>query len=133
MYPNERIFVDKFLSQLIKNGVKQIPFHTDAYSSGIQAMKKYFDKHCSELDSSLLDIRLVFLNSGQGDFSEAIMSTNGGRISLQNPALEVATIKMTRERADYSLNDNDYVQIPESFMEDITKAFCEAANITVDD
>ena len=131
MYANEILFVDKFLAKLRMLRVESIPFRTLEYRDGVRAMKQYFEEHAHELADNFSDIGLLFLNSGQKDFADAIMAVNGGRISLQNPRLEKANVQMTEKRAQLALED-ETLNIPEAFITDITLVFCEAANIPVD-
>lgn len=131
MYANEILFVDKFLSKLKLMSVDSIPYRTDAYSAGVRSMKNYFNAHKEELEENVFDISLLFLNGGQKDFADAIMAVNGGRISLQNPRLEKASIQMTPKRAELSLDDRDILNIPETFLREITLAFCEGANVPI--
>lgn len=130
MYANEILFVDKFLSKLKMLKVDSIPYRTDAYRAGVGSMKNYYEAHEEELDENLLDIGLLFLNGGQKDFADAIMAFNGGKISLQNPRLEKATIQMTKKRAQLALDDN-ILDIPETFITEITQAFCTGAGVSV--
>lgn len=132
MYSNEILFVDKFLSKLKMLDVASIPFRTSRYRAGVHAMKQYYEENAGDLDESVSDIRLLFLNSGQRDFADAIMAVNGNRISLQNPRLEKATIIMPLDRAQLSLSD-DLLHIPDVFMAEITRAFCHAANVPLED
>lgn len=132
MYSNEILFVDKFLSKLKLLKVNSIPFRTIEYKDGIHAMKQYYHAHFHELEEELSDIGLLFLNGGQKDFADAIMAVNGGRISLQNPRLEKASILMTVKRAQLALSDTE-LDIPDVFITEITKAFCAAANIPIDE
>lgn len=126
MYPNEILFVDKFLSTLVALGVNNIPFKTERYRSGIRAMRAYYEQHADELPAGLRDIGLLFICDGEKDFANAIMEANGSEISLKNPSLEHATIQMSRERAEFSIAD-DKLDIPDTFMIEITTAFREAA------
>ncbi len=128
MYANEILFVDKFLSKLKMLEVESIPYRTDAYRTGIRSMKNYYEAHEKELAENLSDISLLFLNGGQKDFADAIMAVNGGRISLQNPRLEKATIQMTGMRAQLALNDN-ILKIPDTFITEITQEFCKGAGV----
>lgn len=130
MYTNEILFIDKFLSKLKMMHVGSIPFRTNAYRAGVHAMKRYYEKNVHLLDENLSDIGLLFLNGGQKDFADAIMAVNGGRISLQNPRLEKASIQMTKKRAQLGLTDNE-LEIPDSFITEITQAFCDAADVLV--
>ena len=129
MYPNEVLFVDKFLSELVKMKVKNIPFRTEKYRKGVSAMKLFFDDHADEIDPGFSDIRLLFLNGGQKNFAMAIMNANGNQISLQNPKLERANVCANEEWANQVLDD-DTLSIPNSFIEGITRAFCEAAGVS---
>lgn len=129
MYANELLFVDKFLAKLKTMKVESIPFRTTEYRDGVHAMKVYFRDHMNDLDVQLHDIRLLFLNGGQKDFADAIMTMNGDRISLQNPYLESANIKTTDEMAEVSLADNKRLDISDTFLTDITKEFCKAAKL----
>ena len=131
MYANEILFVDKFLSKLKLLKVEWIPYRTDAYRAGVRSMKNYYEDHVEELHESLSDISLLFLNGGQKDFADAIMAVNGGRISLQNPRLEKATIQMSEIRAQLALDD-DILDIPDTFITQITQAFCEGAGVTLE-
>lgn len=126
MYPNELLFVDKFLSKLVMCGVSSIPYKTECYRNGIRAMRAYYELHASELSDELDDIQLLFICDGEKDFANAIMAANGSEISLKNPSLERATIQMSKERAEISIAD-DRLDIPDTFMTEITNAFCEAA------
>ena len=128
MYANEILFVDKFLSKLKMLEVDIIPYRTDAYKAGVRSMKHYYEEHEEELAEDLSDIGLLFLNGGQKDFADAIMAVNGGRISLQNPRLEKATIQMTGSRAQLALNDK-ILDIPDAFITEITQAFCIGAGV----
>lgn len=130
MYANEILFVDKFLSKLKMLEVDSIPYRTDAYRTGVCAMKHYYEAHEDELTENLSDISLLFLNGGQKDFADAIMAVNGGRISLQNPRLEKATIQMTGRRAQLALNDR-ILDIPDTFITEITRAFCAGAGVPI--
>ncbi len=130
MYANEILFVDKFLSKLKLMNVDSIPYRTDAYRVGVRSMREYYEAHIEELSENLSDISLLFLNGGQKDFADAIMAVNGGRISLQNPRLERATIKMPVGRAQLALKD-DILDIPDTFITGITEAFCEGANVFI--
>lgn len=131
MYANEILFVDKFLSKLKLLEVDCIPYRTDAYRAGVRSMKNYYEAHVEELHENLSDISLLFLNGGQKDFADAIMAVNGGRISLQNPRLERATIQMSEIRAQLALNDN-ILDIPDTFVTQITQAFCEGAGVPLE-
>lgn len=130
MYANEILFVDKFLSKLKMLEVDSIPYRTDAYRTGVRLMKHYYEAHEEELAENLSDIGLLFLNGGQKDFADAIMAVNGGRISLQNPRLEKATIQMTGSRAQLALNDK-ILDIPDAFITEITRAFCTGAGVPI--
>lgn len=130
MYANEILFVDKFLSKLKMLEVDIIPYRTDAYRAGVRSMKHYYEAHEEELAEGLSDIGLLFLNGGQKDFADAIMAVNGGRISLQNPRLEKATIQMTGSRAQLALNDQ-ILDIPDAFITEITQAFCTGAGVPI--
>lgn len=130
MYANETLFIDKFLSKLKLLNVDSIPYRTDAYRAGVRSMREYYETHIGELTDDVCDIGLLFLNEGQNDFADAIMAVNGDRISLQNPRLERATIKMTETRAQLALND-DLLNIPDIFVTGITKAFCEGADVSL--
>lgn len=131
MYANEILFVDKFLSKLKLLNVPWIPYRTNAYRDGVHSMKEYYEEHEGELPESLSDIGLLFLNGGQKDFADAIMAVNGGRISLQNPRLERATIQMTETRASLALNDT-ILDIPDAFITEITEQFCIGAHIPLE-
>ena len=128
MYANEILFVDKFLSKLRMLEVNSIPYRTDDFRTGVSSMKHYYEEHEDELAENLSDIGLLFLNGGQKDFADAIMAVNGGRISLQNPRLEKATIQMTTKRAQLALNNN-ILDIPDTFITEITQAFCDGAGV----
>lgn len=132
MYINEILFVDKFLSKLKMMKVVSIPFRTSEYRAGVHAMKQYYAENAENLDENYSDIRLLFLNNGQKDFADAIMAVNGGKISLQNPRLEKATIIMPSKRAQFSLVDN-MLNIPDEFITEITQAFCHAAGVSLED
>ena len=131
MYANEILFVDKFLSKLKMMNVFTIPFRTSEYRAGVNAMKQYYEDNAGDLDESVSDIRLLFLNNGQKDFADAIMAFNGGKISLQNPRLEKATIIMPLKRAQFSLTDN-LLNISDEFITEITQVFCHAAGIPIE-
>lgn len=131
MYANEVLFVDKFLSKLKMMNVVSIPFRTSEYRAGIHAMKQYYEDNAENLDESVSDIRLLFLNNGQKDFADAIMAVNGNKISLQNPRLEKASIIMPLKRAQFSLADN-MLNIPDDFITEITQAFCHAAGVPLE-
>lgn len=128
MYENEVLFVDKFLAMLKRRNVKHIPFRTKEYRDGVCAMGDYYNSHSEELDKECSDISLLFVNSGQRDFADAIMAVNGNRISLQNPRLEVATINISDKWAQCAIKDKR-LNVPDKFMAEITEAFCEAANV----
>ncbi len=131
MYANEVLFVDKFLSKLKMMNVVSIPFRTSEYRAGVRAMKQYYEDNAGNLDESVSDIRLLFLNNGQKDFADAIMAVNGNKISLQNPRLEKASIIMPLKRAQFSLADN-LLNIPDEFITEITQVFCHAAGIPLE-
>ena len=126
MYPNELLFVDKFLSKLAALGIRNIPYKTERYRNGVRAMRAYYELHADELSEELEDIELLFICDGEKDFANAIMIANGNEISLKNPSLENATIQMPIERANVSIADNR-LNISDAFMNGITTAFCEAA------
>lgn len=130
MYTNEILFVDKFLSKLKMMNVDSIPFRTKEYRAGVHAMKQYYEDNAGDLDESVSDISLLFLNNGQKDFADAIMAVNGNKISLQNPRLEKASIIMSMKRAQFSLADN-LLNIPDEFISEITRVFCRAADIPI--
>lgn len=126
MYPNEILFVDKFLSKLLTFGVHNIPFKTESYRNGIRAMHDYYISHADEISDDLDDIELLFICDGEKDFANAIMAENGDEISLKNPSLENATIQKKLEQANLSIAD-DRLNIPDKFMTEITEAFCKVA------
>lgn len=132
MYNNEILFVDKFLSMLKKFKISSIPFKNEQYRKGVTEMKRYFTERQANLDADLMDIKFLFMDEGEGDFAEAIMGANDGKMisfELRNPYYENATVKMQEEDADYLLQDKE-LKLTYEFIEGITKAFCNGAGLS---
>lgn len=131
MYNNELLFVDKFLSTLKDIGVDKIPFRNDKYHLGVREMQKCFRKMELEIDRKLHDIKLLFLESGEGDFAQAILELNDGKsisFELHNPYYEEASIKMNKKLVSGILSDTELELSNEKILE-LTKAFCKGADV----
>lgn len=133
MYNNELLFVDKFLSSLKKLGVEKIPFRNERYRAGVREMKRCFRSIEPSIDKSVRDIKLLFLDGGEGDFVEAIMELNDGKsisFELHNPYYEMATIKMTDKMVQGIMQDRD-LNLSNDIILDLTKAFCAGAEVKI--
>lgn len=73
MYNNEWLFIDKFLSTLKKLNISSIPFRNEQYRLGVYEMQKRFLSIESDIDPKIKDIKLLFLDGGEGDLVDAIM------------------------------------------------------------
>ena len=131
MYNNEILFIDKFLSMLKKLEVPQIPFKNEKYRNGVYAMKSYFYEVQPLLDKSLYDIKLLFIDGGEGDLATGIMNCNDGNMisfELKNPYYEMASIKIDDVDADYILDDETF-GMPNDIIKNLALAFCRGAEI----
>ncbi len=131
MYNNELLFVDKFLSSLRELKVEKIPFKNDRYRAGVREMQSYFRSIESNIDKSVKDIKLLFLDGGEGDFVDAIMELNDGKsisFELQNPYYEMATIKMSKSTVNGIMQDTD-LKLSNEIIMDLTKVFCAGAKV----
>lgn len=132
MYNNEILFVKKFLSALKVLKVEKIPFKNERYRAGVHAMQMYFDKMESTISPQFNDIQLLFLDDGEGDFAEAIMDSNDGRIvsfELKNPYYENASVKIEENVAKLLLADKE-LELSNDFIYEIAKAFCDGAKLS---
>lgn len=133
MYNNELLFVDKFLSSLKSLGVNTIPFKNDKFRSGVREMKQYFRTIEPNVSRDVRDIKLLFLDGGEGDFVNAIMELNDGKnisFELHNPYYEDATIKMSDSVAENIMADKE-LQLSNAIILDLTKAFCRGAEVEI--
>lgn len=133
MYNNELLFADKFLSTLKSFGVDKIPFRNDNYRSGVREMRKYFYSIQHKVNDDVKDIKLLFLNDGEGDLLEAIMSLNDGKgisFELHNPYYEMATIKMSESTVECIMQD-EKLDLSNNIVEELTIAFCKGAGLEV--
>lgn len=133
MYNNELLFVDKFLSSLKELKVEKIPFKNDRYRAGVRAMQLYFRSIESNIDKSVRDIKLLFLDGGEGDFVDAIMELNDGKsisFELHNPYYEMATIKMSESTVNGIMQDND-LKLSNDIILELTKSFCDGARVEI--
>lgn len=131
MYNNELLFTDKFLSALKRFGVDRIPFRNDKYRAGVRAMRRYFSSIQDKVCDDVKDVKLLFLDDGEGDFVEAIMSLNDGKeisFELHNPYYEMATIKMSDKTVEYITQD-DQLNLNNDIIDGLTIAFCEGAGV----
>lgn len=133
MYNNELLFVDKFLSCLKYLGVKSIPFKNERYRAGVNEMKSYFRTIESKVTKDVRDIKLLFLDGGEGDFVNAIMELNDGKnisFELHNPYYEIASVKMSDSTMNNIMKDED-LQLSNDIIFDLTRAFCKGAGIEI--
>ena len=133
MYNNEIRFIARFLSMLKKLKVTQIPFRNEEYRNGVYEMRDYFSEIQGLLDEKVHDIRLLFVDGGEGDMAEGIMDCNDGSMisfELKNPFYEKASIKIDEDDADYILADHS-LDVPNYIIEEMARAFCRGAGIPV--
>ena len=133
MYDNEIIFINKFLAALRTLGVTQIPFRNQAYRRGVYAMKQYFMENHTNIDKKFDDLKMLFVDRGEGDFAEGIMNSNDGEMisfELKNPLYEWANVKINEEDAAYILQKGDF-DLSNDIIMGLTEAFCIGAGIEI--
>ena len=133
-YISEENFIDKFIANLKLLNVILIPFDTPDFYNGIEKMKTYFEKNITNFGSESKELSMLFIkNPYEGVYSrfrDAISEQNGWYISFENPEYISGRIKITLDDAEQIANDTN-LSVPNEYIMNITKAFCEGSNIKV--
>ena len=133
-YIAEEIFIDKFLACLRKLDVRSIPFDNDNFYNGVEHMRQIFQTNEGKLGEISREISMLFIkNPYEGVFArfrDAISEQNGWYISFENPDYVNGILKITLTDADNILNEQN-LTVPQKYLFDFARAFCEGANITI--
>ena len=96
-------------------------------------MKQYFRDNQINIDKKFDDLKMLFVDHGEGDFAEGIMNSNDGEMisfELKNPLYEWANVKINEEDAMYILQKGDF-DLSDDIIMGLTEAFCMGAGIEI--
>ena len=131
-YISEENFIDKFIASLKLLDVSSIPFDNNDFYNGIESMKRFFQDNRQSFGELSSEISMLFIkNPYEGVYSrfrDAISQQNGWYISFENPEYVNGLIKITKDDAKRIIEDHNF-EVPEFCLYNITKAFCDGANI----
>lgn len=136
LYKYEEAFIDKFLACLKKLNVNAIPFDNDYFYSGIEEMQNYFQSHRANFGKASNEISMLFIKNpterNYSRFRDAISEQNGWYMAFENPGYFKGYIKISDTDADNILLGHD-VDIPNEYLFEFARAFCNGANIIQND
>lgn len=131
-YISEENFIDKFIASLKLLDVSSIPFDNSDFYNGVESMKHFFQDNRQSFGELSSEISMLFIkNPYEGVYSrfrDAISQQNGWYISFENPEYVNGIIKITKDDAKRIIEDHN-LEVPQFCLCDITKAFCDGANI----
>jgi hypothetical protein len=134
MYTSEKVFIMKFIACLKTMGINEIPYDTEEFNNGAEAMRVCFQRNRANLGKYSNELAMLFLKNPQGGvFSElrrGIQRQNGGLVSFDNPYYVRAEIKLEQEGADYILKQKN-IDIANEHLYEFSKAFCDGAGIRI--
>lgn len=129
MYNNELLFLNKFMAQLNKLGIYEIPFNNDKFRMGVESMKRYYDLHIkTRLNDDAKDVKLLFLDNGK-NFAKAIIFLDNINIfcidSKKNyetvfVKMPESTVKYISEDKSLNMDDDIIKNLTLSFLQGIT-------------
>lgn len=129
-----RIFLKKFLAALYLKKVTVIPFSDERFQEGIQAVEAYLKK---DLDPNLFNkLSDMFVKTPvqetYNQIRDMLMDLNGDSIkfsALENPYWTDLTIAIDNRYATYLLDDNSYLNIERSIIENSADKFIEKIGV----
>lgn len=132
LYNSEVTFLGKFIASLKLYNISNIPFDNTDFYAGIESMNVYFQANKSILGELSDEISMLFIKNPferiYKRFRDAISDQNGRYMSFVNPEYVIGMIKMTEMDANFIMGKDDS-DIPKSFVEECTLAFCKGAGI----
>lgn len=130
-YNSEEKFIDGFLACLRKMGVSYFPFDTPDFFNGVECMQQYFNNHRDDFSDQANEISMLFIkDTFQGvykRFRNIISAQNGIYVSFVNPDYIIGKLKISEQDANQILEEE--VVLPEQYLTDFAKRFCDGANI----
>jgi len=129
-----RVFLKKFLAALSLKNVREIPFSGDNFQEGIQAVESYLKENLDSLQFNNLSDMFIKtpVQETYSYIRDMFMDLNGDSIkfsAVQNPYWTNMSIMIDEDYASYILNDNTYLKIDKSIIENSAEKFIEKAGI----
>ena len=132
MYQSERIFIKKFLANLLQMGVKRIPFDNEAFYNGAEQMSNYFHQVENQMGRYRDELHMLFIRNPIGgaydEFKNEISYQNERLMIFENPECVSAQIRLGANDVDYILDHGD-IDIPGSLISTFAQKFCLGAGI----